>query len=207
MVDVSVFQPEPDSDEGEASQNRPSNKPADLLDKEADEVLARILDEVKHAPGEGTFTPGHDEDVEEETQMITGSNSTNLTALNLPETPSKLPEPAERDEHSNEDGDLASRFAGLSLPSVPTTITRSKPSTKPASGFTDEEIDAWCVICCDDATLQCIGCDGDLYCTNCWMEGHRGEDAGLDERRHKAIQYVKGGGKKKQPKRRVMVGV
>jgi hypothetical protein len=118
-----------------------------------------------------------------------------------------MPAPVEQSTQDDDDDDLASRFAGLSLPSVPTGVkSTTKSSTKPSVNPTDEEIDTWCIICNDDATLRCIGCDGDLYCANCWMEGHRGEDAGIEQRTHKAAQFVKGGGKKKVPKKRVMMG-
>ncbi|KIW17023.1 hypothetical protein PV08_04214 [Exophiala spinifera] len=219
-IDVSVFQPEPESDEEEDSATvRRDRITRATFDQEADDLLARILDEVKLEPPaaaeEEERDNGDDDDDDDYKDSERPNNSQNEThALDLPSTPSKDPEPVpgvgEHDTSQDNDDDLASRFASLSLPSVPTTIRSAKPSTPTKSGtgagFTDEEIDTWCIICNDDATLRCIGCDGDLYCTNCWMEGHRGEDAGLEERRHKAIQFVKGGGKKKTPKRRVMMG-
>lgn len=209
-VDISVFQPEPESGE-EAAQGKGGPKGRDNLDEEADDLLARILDEVKHEPTDNEDEAEDLPKTEEKNlgpRMESCQSATwpNLSNLNLPTTPSKLLDPVEPDTLSNEDNDLASRFAGLSLPSVPTSMKSGKTSAKPNIGYTDEEIDTWCIICSDDATLRCLGCDGDLYCTNCWMEGHRGEDAGLEERRHKAVQFVKGGGKKKEPKRRVMMG-
>ena len=33
------------------------------------------------------------------------------------------------------------------------------------------------------------------------MEGHKGPDAGLEERGHRAVAYVKGGGLKKETKK------
>ena len=221
-VDVSVFQPEPESD-GDNRETRINSKSRDTLDQEADELLARILDEAKHDPTLDTEEEEEAVGRPESEGVATRSNPKELgstpnpstTGLNLPSTPSKLPECVESKQQPNDgiandnDNDLASRFAGLSLPSVPITMKSNKspkPAAKPKLGYTDEEIDTWCIICSDDATLSCIGCDGDLYCTNCWMEGHRGEDAGIEERRHKAVQYVKGGGKKKEPKRRVMMG-
>lgn len=224
-VDVSVFQPEPDSDD-EPELRQPRGKLKDEFDQEADDLLARILDEVKHEPPEPeprTNPESGDEDRDvsdsddQPSQFKSSNRETGTTSfsLELPTTPSKLPDPISSKTTAGAavstptDDDLASRFAGLALPKAPTTIQGKNKSTstaKPSIGFTDEEIDDWCIICSDNATLRCIGCDGDLYCTNCWMEGHRGEDAGFEERKHKAIQFVKGGGKKKTPNRRTMLG-
>ena len=91
----------------------------------------------------------------------------------------------------------------LSLPSAPTAVpsaqTRANndssanlfPSTP---GYTDNEVDSWCTICLEDATVRCMGCDGELYCERCWWEGHRSEDAMKEERGHKAVKFEKGGG-------------
>ena len=216
-VDVSVFQPEPESEEDEEPAQRPVlGKTKDVLDKEADELLARILDEVKidgsgqdenESQASESEEEGNNQTQQTKTEVSKADAGAPSSDLNLPTTPSNLPDPVEANPTDTTDDDLASRFAGLSLPVVPTGIkSKSKPATKPKVGFTDEEIDTWCIICSDNATLQCIGCDGDLYCTNCWLEGHRGEDAGYEERTHKAVQFVKGGGKKKAPTRRVMMG-
>ncbi|KAI1618523.1 hypothetical protein EDD37DRAFT_269922 [Exophiala viscosa] len=206
-VDISVFQPKPDSEEEE----KIDDKTKDTLDHEADELLARILDEVEHEPPEPEQERADGSDEEDEIEDVVTSTGHLTLSLDLPSTPSKLPDPVQPQAKPEpaDDDDLASRFAGFALPSVPTTMkstSTSKSSTKPSPGYTDEDIDSWCIICNDDATLRCIGCDGDLYCANCWMEGHRGEDAGLEERTHKAVQFVKGGGMKKQPKRRVKMG-
>lgn len=79
----------------------------------------------------------------------------------------------------------------LGLPSAPTF----KPADKPVKGimkkFADEEVDTWCIICQDDATVKCLGCDGDLYCATCWKEGHMGPDVGYEEKMHKWTKYKK----------------
>ncbi|KIW23311.1 uncharacterized protein PV07_11520 [Cladophialophora immunda] len=211
-IDVSVFQPGPEAEESPVAAVGTRSK--DTLDQEADELLARILDEANletaDSQDEHRSLPEDEDGVApSDPRYASPSPGRDVSTFDLPTTPSKLPDPVASTEQSNEDDDLASRFAGLSLPAVPTGMKSTKSSSaasKPKIGFTDEEIDTWCIICNDDATLQCIGCDGDLYCTNCWIEGHRGEGTGLEERSHKAVQFVKGGGKKKAPKRRVMMG-
>ena len=74
----------------------------------------------------------------------------------------------------------------LDLPSTPTTTPSArKPNPKSkAEGFTDEQIDSWCIICCANAAVKCFGCDGDFYCWGCWREGHIGVDVGLEEKNH-----------------------
>lgn len=204
-IDVSAFQPGAESDDeaDDAERHRKDAK----LDEEADELLAQILHQVKHEPAGQEETGARDAESD-----TVASAETQSSHFDLPAVPSRLPEsvaPGIQHDDDDDDDALTSRLAGLSLPSVPTSIKSvnpTKPSAKPGAQFPDEEIDTWCIICSDDATLQCIGCDGDLYCMNCWVEGHRGEDAGMEERTHKAVQYVKGGGKKKHANRRVMMG-
>ena len=58
-------------------------------------------------------------------------------------------------------------------------------TAKAASSSKDEDADEWCIICCANAEVQCLGCEGDLYCQRCWTEGHRGVDAGYEERGHR----------------------
>ena len=115
------------------------------------------------------------------------------TPLVLPSTPSAvLPSPP---------SSLLPSPPSTLLPSTPKSHPGSKaftstPSKTPSSlpTFTDAEIETWCSICLDDATLKCLGCDGDLYCAKCWREGHVGKDAGLEERGHRWEKWRKGNG-------------
>lgn len=204
-VDVSVFQPEPESDD-DGEPKRTKAQLHDTVNQEADDVLKRLMDEVQY---EQKHEGDEREDPDNDTDNATEDDREPAWDF-LPAAPSKeLETPPDTSASMTGDGDLAARLANLSLPSVPTTLKPSSSQTKAgasAKKFTDEEIDSWCIICSDDATLSCVGCDGDLYCTNCWLEGHRGEDAGYDEKTHKAVRYVKGGGKKKQKAKRMMMG-
>ncbi|KAI6717035.1 hypothetical protein JHW43_000501 [Diplocarpon mali] len=160
----------------------------------AQDIVARILDQVnlERAIGskaeEGTGIPARPGRGEEE----------EARGLSLPSAPSTLPEPAGKKSLDFE-ADIAARMAALGalstnalgLPSAPTF----KPADKPAQGVVkklpDEEVDGWCLICQDDATVTCAGCDGDLYCANCWKEGHMGPNAGWEEKRHRWAKFRK----------------
>ncbi|KAG6117841.1 hypothetical protein E4U13_000761 [Claviceps humidiphila] len=96
--------------------------------------------------------------------------------------------------------DLTARMAALRhsadtpelLPSVPTSQP-SKPVNRLTSKtrYTDDDMDSWCTVCLEDATLQCTGCDGDVYCTRCWREMHLGPAAHFDDVDHKAVQFTR----------------
>ncbi|KAL7802220.1 hypothetical protein V8C44DRAFT_345521 [Trichoderma aethiopicum] len=94
--------------------------------------------------------------------------------------------------------------ASFSLPSVPSS--RPSAGDKPVrrltskTDYTDDDIDGWCTVCLDDATLQCLGCDDDPYCTRCWREMHIGPAAAFDDRSHKAVQFTRARKKDKQQK-------
>ncbi|RMZ81168.1 hypothetical protein DV737_g2631, partial [Chaetothyriales sp. CBS 132003] len=215
-IDVSVFQPEPDPElDNKGSNDEGGDTTAAryyALDREADNVLGRLLDEVKleesqQQHGEGDVDIKQHDDEAADSSKTQQADDSSLLIANLPSAPSKLPDlPQTSNSKAASADDLASRFASLSLPSAPSATVQGGEQRlgKTGQGFSEDEIDSWCIICCDDATLSCIGCDGDLYCTNCWLEGHRGEAAGVEERTHKALQYVKG--KKKAKARRVALG-
>lgn len=166
--------------------------------REAQDIVARLLDEInleranEAKSEEGNALPEKAKDDE-------GEESGRLS---LPSAPSSIPEPpaAETSKKSLDfESDIAARMAALSglstnslgLPSAPTF----KPIDKPIKGvmkkYTDEEMDSWCIICQDDATVKCMGCNGDLYCANCWKEGHIGPDVGWEEKRHKWVKFRK----------------
>lgn len=207
-VDVSVFQPEPESVE---ETEHPQNK-ADVqkgIDQEADDVLQRLTDETRLEQKE---EQEHESQKHDDKPPPYEERQASTSAFDLPATPSALPKPVSTTDTEALDAELASRFASLSLPAAPSTLPTTRASAKPKTygnpnpgkGFTDEDIDSWCIICSAYATLSCTGCDGELYCTNCWLEGHRGPDAGMEERGHRAEMFGKG--KKKGPQRKVAMG-
>ncbi|KAH7408315.1 hypothetical protein DE146DRAFT_370228 [Phaeosphaeria sp. MPI-PUGE-AT-0046c] len=189
-------------DEGEGK------KPTE--DEEADDVIARVMAELEISrkydppsppPRDDESDGGAEEKPPQDTSAPQGSG-----ALDLPSAPTEIPEDDFERTKAFEEA-FTARLAALSspspsqtdslgLPSAPSFSPRKKPPV--ASNLQkriDDEIDTWCIICQDDATLKCLGCDGDLYCQRCWNDGHRGESAGFEERTHKAVLYAR---KKKQ---------
>jgi len=196
-LDLSAFA----LDDGEESGNK-SRESANLEEgsREAQDIVARLLDEVnlerQSEPKEEPDTPAAEEEP--------NNRGNSEGALSLPSAPSVLPELAPDTEPSRKsldfESDIAARMAALKglgstnelgLPSAPTFKPADKPTKEVVKKFTDEEIDSWCIICQDDATVQCDGCDGDLYCANCWKEGHMGPEVGREERSHRWSKYRK----------------
>ncbi|KAM7188740.1 Abscission/NoCut checkpoint regulator [Naviculisporaceae sp. PSN 640] len=62
---------------------------------------------------------------------------------------------------------------------------------KSTGGYTDEDQKTWCIVCLDDATIKCIGCDNDVFCGRCWRDMHVGPSAGYDERGHQWVKFVR----------------
>lgn len=71
-------------------------------------------------------------------------------------------------------------------------VAESKLAPYPESVSSDEEedteIDDWCTICNEDASLRCKGCSGDLYCSSCYKEFHTPSDTEDD---HQCEKFVK----------------
>lgn len=196
-----------DEDEGENHDNDgDSKKPTE--DEEADDLIARVMAELEISKKYDPPSPPPEEDKDSDAggQNREGKQAGTKNGLTLPSPPTDLPEDDFEKTRAIEDA-FTARLAALSAPSPSQTDSLGLPSApsfsprkKPPIGSNlqkkiDDEIDTWCIICQDDATLKCLGCDGDLYCQLCWTEGHRGESAGFEERTHKVLLYTK---KKKQ---------
>ena len=210
-------------DEGEEKENDGK----DMEDEEADEIIAKVMAELEISrkygnngdsggDDDGDETSGNDAqardrnpDLEDE-RKVTDTPTTDTPSLSLPSAPNTIPQDDFDRTQALEDALTArltalfspslSQTDALGLPSAPSFSPTKKPPKIQSSlaNKLDDEIETWCIICSDDATLRCLGCDGDLYCRKCWMEGHRGEGAGLEERRHRAVEYVKGGKRRKE---------
>ncbi|KAF2756630.1 hypothetical protein EJ05DRAFT_70699 [Pseudovirgaria hyperparasitica] len=168
-------------------------------ERDADEYVAKVLAELEMDQKYGGEEDGIGEDEEHAEEDSKGHMDTSSdiqpdssqTPLSLPSAPST--QPVDTPTKEDIDNALTARLNALSLPSAPSFALSKKPTkvTKSLPKFTDDEIESWCIICNDDATLKCTGCDGDLYCRSCWKEGHTGESAGYEERMHRTRKYEK----------------
>ncbi|MCJ1285003.1 hypothetical protein MMC26_004340 [Xylographa opegraphella] len=172
------------------SEADPEASPAQTEDEEAAIYLQQILDELQIEEHDDTINdPSHDDE-----DSVSGySSPQNLPTvgqappgLDMPSVPSSIP----LDSHESMEDES---MPALDLPSAPTTAPQRSLTTSSANArmpqYSDQDIEAWCVICNDDATVRCLGCDGDLYCAKCWKEGHMGKEAGYDERTHRWVKY------------------
>ncbi|KAF2085627.1 hypothetical protein K490DRAFT_67510 [Saccharata proteae CBS 121410] len=216
---------EQDEDEGQDEQD---------ADEYIAQILAELDIEEKYGKGdnEDRHNPSHNEKPEHddaktatphghpkpEGQNPSNDNPSDEDPFSLPAPPNTHPaSPHQNTSDDDFNNIFNARLAALSSPSTPSnpstlpSAPKFSPTKKPAvrvsktEQFADEEIDSWCIICYADATVRCLGCDGDLYCQGCWNEGHRGESAGFEERGHRAMQFVRGK-KEKEGRKKVSLG-
>lgn len=172
-----------ENQQDEDEEDRGARRDDDEAEQYVKQVLAELEIERKYDVQDDHGEP------EPETQESDNEQSD----LRLPSTPLNLPISCHSDKSASTN--LAARFAQLhlELPSTPNTPPTSKQQPKSSlPTYTDTDMDAWCCICNEDGEVRCLGCEGDVYCRECWREGH-GNQPG-QERGHKAVQFVRKGG-------------
>ena len=182
-IEVGVIKPEDEEEGDEDNEEHQDRKD----DEEADDYVQRVLAELEFDRKYGGV---EDEEDTEDSKKEDADNG-----LSLPSAPTELPSSPAPNQDADVDDALSARFASLSLPGVPSFNPAKKPvniqknvkSNLPK--YTDEDMESWCCICNEDATVKCMGCDGDLYCQECWSDGH-GTGPG-QERGHRALAYAK----------------
>lgn len=205
--------PKDTEDEKDKKNEDSDDSDGEAMNKDVDEVIARFRDE---AEVEAALAKTKHPDPKSESEPEQTTSKTEDIAL--PDVPSDLADiPSSNRAGSADIDDITARLAALrapspdqdslALPSVPT----SKPSGQPVNrltsrtNYTDDDVESWCTVCLEDATVRCPGCDDDVYCTRCWYEMHRGPQAGFDERSHKAVQFTKDK-KEKEKTKKVALG-
>lgn len=212
-LDMSVFNVDDNQDDGEDGDEEPrvsKSKEERLADeeREAQDIIAKALDEARlekanepspqakdenepnfslpstpsylpSPPGQSFSSTRRSIDFESDiTSRLAALRSSSTPTSPFPSTPQTPPvtKPATN---------------SLGLPSAPTFKPIEKPTSTIQKKFTNDEIDSWCIICSDDATISCLGCSRDLYCARCWKEGHTGPDVGFEERGHRWEKWRK----------------
>lgn len=178
------------------------------MTREVDDVVARFRDEAevdaahkKEESSDEESGQGGDKEEQDQTDTDLALPSVPSTLQDIPSSP---PSSAPRDIN-----DITSRLAALrtspspspssEFPSVPTSRPAKAPKRLTSkTNYADDDMDGWCTVCLEDATLRCMGCDKDPYCARCWHEMHVGPSAGFDERGHKAVQFTKDRKKKEK---------
>jgi hypothetical protein len=165
------------------------------MTRKVDETIARLRDEAE------LDAKSPSSESEEETDKAPTNETSDLALPSVPSNLADLPASSSRAGSADID-DITARLAALrapassdslDLPSVPTSRPSGAPVKRLTSRtkYTDDDVDGWCTVCLEDATLRCLGCDGDPYCTRCWREMHVGPAAGFDERTHRAVQITR----------------
>ncbi|KAH7027626.1 uncharacterized protein B0I36DRAFT_364805 [Microdochium trichocladiopsis] len=176
------------------------NSDGDAMAREADDLIARAMDEIELERKNGVVpSPGYEGDpaVMKDTATLSNDTSNNkdedfaasiasrMAALNV-STPSASHHPQHKTQSNTTSlpsvpATEPDPFAAL-LPSAP-TFSPQDPAAKPAvvtgvlrrtarrgGAYTDEDQKSWCTVCLDDATIRCLGCDDDGAGGNVYCE-------------------------------------
>ncbi|KPM39431.1 hypothetical protein AK830_g7138 [Neonectria ditissima] len=214
----------PKDDDAPSREEEQAGKDADSDDsdgeamkRDVDDVIARFRDELELEAALAKDEPpdAENEAQDDAKQQAVVPSTESASDFSLPDLPSTLEDlPAARSARaaSTDLDDLTARMAalrapasdGLDLPDVPTDAP-SKPVKRLTSrtNYTDDDVDSWCTVCLEDATLRCLGCEDDVYCARCWREMHVGPRAGYEELSHKAVQFTRD---RKKEKRKIAMG-
>ncbi|KAI6784622.1 Abscission/NoCut checkpoint regulator-like protein [Emericellopsis cladophorae] len=177
------------------------NSDGETMKKEADSLIARFRDELeveaKHPPSSPSSPTSPVQETDEPPPSIS-----------LPEVPTSGEGAAASPSGASLD-DLTTRLSALrtdsiGMPDVPTSTPTKKPKRLVSkTKYTDDDVDAWCTVCLEDATLLCKGCSdgGDPYCRRCWRDMHIGPAAAFDDRDHVAVEFSR-----KKRERKVALG-
>lgn len=188
--------------DAEKSDDEDEDRDLEQEARETEEILAQLLDEA-HLE-ERDEADSQPQPLPQSTNPPAPDPTTTNDPLILPSTPSALLDPPDPPDSETLafTTSITARMAALQSPSTDALGMPSAPSNAPASpshrgpSRPAPEPATACVICYDNATVLCRGCEdnfGDaeeaLYCARCWKEGHLGADAGAEERAHEWIKF------------------
>ncbi|KAI1432853.1 hypothetical protein GGR50DRAFT_671981 [Xylaria sp. CBS 124048] len=134
-------------------------------------VPSWLQDEPSIPPSQPTRATGNNDD-----DSFESSIASRMAALRLASnSPRGLPSPP------------STAIDTLNLPQAPTSaLSDSSDLLRGTDKGQKKMVRDWCVVCLEDGTVRCLGCDADddVYCARCWTEMHIGPRAGYEERGH-----------------------
>ncbi|XP_060606895.1 abscission/NoCut checkpoint regulator-like isoform X2 [Ruditapes philippinarum] len=144
-----------------------------LRDVQEDKEIMKRLQEIKQKRKESASDINKDEN-----DTVSGSENEEddilaQSIIHQAIEENKLDEAAARDGHDT------------SKVSKDTEKTAKKIINTEEEWYDPDEL-PYCCICTEDATLRCLGCDKDLYCQQCFKEGHK--ELGLTD--HVTLKYT-----------------
>lgn len=209
-LSLSIPKDEADEEGKEKEAEDSDDSYGEHMQTKANDVIARLKDESELEAALGKLDDEADSTTQhqEEEQQDGGENSPANIDFVIPSLPQNLDNLSasspRRVSTAADMDDITARMAALRAPNTDDSFSLpSVPSSKPSAGdkpvkrltsktdYTDDDIDSWCTVCLNDATLRCLGCDDDPYCTRCWREMHIGPAAAFDDGSHKAVQFTK----------------
>ena len=188
--------------------------------READDIIAKLLDEIELEQADEPEAEENNKKKEISPPKEEASSKQEATPpsaeddLQLPVVPQSAPVPPTTTDAQDDDpiakafeAQILARMAALKnpkpssgsagavdslgLPSAPTSSVGRGSGTTSSVFRKEPDLETWCVICQDDATVICYGCEEKLYCARCWKEGHIGPDVGWEERSHEWEKWKK----------------
>ncbi|XP_053397944.1 abscission/NoCut checkpoint regulator-like [Mercenaria mercenaria] len=144
-----------------------------LKDLQEDKEIMKKLQEIKQRRKESSSDVNKDEE-----EAVSGSENEEdeivaQSIIRQAIEENKLDEAAARDGHDT------------SKISEESSKTAKKIINTDEEWYDPDEL-PYCCICTEDATVRCLGCDRDLYCNQCFKEGHK--ELGLTD--HVTLKYT-----------------
>lgn len=136
-----------------------SNIPMEDAEQQPEDVIKRIMDEVEIEKEHGDFEQQELERLEKRLAELkannkaTGDQSEPRTSSNTDELKpvSKEIDPAD---------------------ALMKKLLQEAEISQKQKAQEEEEEDTWCCLCNDDATLKCLDCEDDPFCTRCYKYGY-----------------------------------
>ncbi|KAK4218293.1 hypothetical protein QBC37DRAFT_275203 [Rhypophila decipiens] len=191
----------------------------DIISRIRDELGVGMEKEVEAGESGGGEEEGNSasESPPDTTTAAAAADTSSFSLPDAPASPLRDINPPAAGEATTQEGDddsfendIVTRMASLKgittdafgLPVAPTFSPQDHHHTKKVTttpkgvgggrvGYTNQDQKTWCIVCLDDATIKCIGCDSDVYCGRCWRDMHVGPRAGYDERGHQWVKFVR----------------